>query len=224
MIPVVCLACWIPFTRQSIGHGVQTTPLPFAQEIAAFKEADKRNPPAVGQILFVGSSSFTKWVDVASYFPGRRILNRAFGGSSLPDVIRYANDVIFPYQPKQIVIYCGENDFAGAPNLPAYVVLNRFKTLYQRIREKLPSVPIAYISMKPSPSRWHMRSKFVAANRWIAEFLSKEPSSAYIDVWNAMLDDRGRPKSNIFLSDQLHMNNLGYQIWQPIIEPFLVHN
>src|ERR1700688_1161761 len=86
---------------------------PFAGEIQEFKNQDKSNPPPANGILFVGSSSFKKWTDVSSYFPGYTIINRGFGGSSLPDVIRYADDIIIPYHPKQVVVYCGDNDFAS---------------------------------------------------------------------------------------------------------------
>ncbi len=83
---------------------------PFFSDIHHFKKLDSTQLPPKNAILFVGSSSFTKWANVQDYFPLYPIINRGFGGSSLPDVIQYANDIIFPYQPKQIVIYCGEND------------------------------------------------------------------------------------------------------------------
>lgn len=217
MILASVLLGYLPHSR-----GIQLKELPFAREIAAFKEADRKNPPAKGQILFVGSSSFTRWTDVSNYFPGRKILNRAFGGSSLPDVIRYADDVIFPYNPKQIVIYCGENDLAGDPKLAAFVVYDRFVTLFNLIRSHLPNVPIAYVSMKPSPSRWTLRAKFIAANHWISDFCATQKSAKFINIWDAMLDENGRPKSDIFVSDNLHMKPAGYQIWKPIIEPFLL--
>src|ERR1700750_3232021 len=126
---------------------------PFYSDIQAFKKQDSIKTPPQHVILFVGSSSFTKWTDVQSYFPGYAIINRGFGGSSLPDVIRYANDIIFPYHPKEIVIYCGENDFAGDDTLGAQTVVNRFKTLYGMIRVKMKTVPVVFISIKPSPSR-----------------------------------------------------------------------
>src|SRR6478752_2648360 len=77
---------------------------PFAQEIQAFKKGDSLHFPASKQILLIGSSSFTKWKDVQEYFPSYPILNRGFGGSQLPDQVRYVNDIVFPYQPKQIII------------------------------------------------------------------------------------------------------------------------
>src|SRR5689334_20477657 len=87
---------------------------PFWNDIQNFKKQDAQKAPPKNAILFVGSSSFTNWTDVSDYFPGYTIINRGFGGSSLPDVIRYADDIIFPYHPKQIVIYCGENDLVAA--------------------------------------------------------------------------------------------------------------
>jgi hypothetical protein len=195
--------------------------LPFAKEVAAFKAIDQKTSPAKGQILFIGSSTFTIWQDAQAFFPSHKILNRAFGGSRLLDQMNFVNDVVFPYEPKQIVIYCGENDLGGEPNLPAYKVLERFEKLYGLLRARLPKTPIAYVSMKPSPSRFHLASKFIAANRWIREFCEKQPSTEFIDTWSAMLDASGRPRQELFTKDDLHMNAYGYRLWAPIIEPHL---
>lgn len=195
---------------------------PFAADIARFKAADQQKPPAAGQTLFIGSSSFTRWTDVGDYFPGRRILNRAFGGSTLDDQIRYVDDVVFPYRPAQIVIYCGENDFANDPRLRARDVFGRFRTFLRLIRSRLPEVPIVYVSMKPSPSRWNMRDRFKAANRLIEDYCRHQRKVVFVSVWDAMLNDQGVPRPEIFVSDRLHMNAQGYRIWQPLIEAALV--
>jgi hypothetical protein len=126
---------------------------PFADEIQGFKNQDKSNPPPANAILFVGSSSFRKWTDVSNYFPGYTIINRGFGGSTFPDVIRYTNDIIIPYHPKQVVIYCGDNDLASSDAITADSVFERFRTLFEAIRVGLPGENIVYVSIKPSPSR-----------------------------------------------------------------------
>ncbi len=195
---------------------------PFAKEIAAFKKQDSLSFPGTGKILFVGSSSFTLWKDVQQYFPEYPIINRGFGGSSLTDLIRYAPDVIFPYDPRQIVIYCGENDFAGDTSLYPSQVAQRFFDLFNLIRARYKKVPIAYISMKPSPSRQHLMARFNVANVMIKNFLKKKKRTAYIDVYKAMLKENGLPKDEIFLADKLHMNAEGYKIWKKIIEPHLL--
>ncbi len=195
---------------------------PFYNEIRAFKIKDSLKPPPRNAILFVGSSSFRKWTNVQSYFPGYKIVNRGFGGSTLPDVIRYADDIIFPYNPKQIVIYCGENDFAADSTLPADSVFERFKTLFEMIREKMPTVPVDFISIKPSPSRRQYWDKMIEANRLIKNYISQQPHASFINVYDLMLNADNQPKPEIFLSDSLHMNPKGYKIWQKAIKPYLV--
>jgi lysophospholipase L1-like esterase len=146
VISFVCCAIFCLFFVQ------KTTAQPFIQDIAAFKKMDSVLFPPRNAILFVGSSSFTMWKDVQKYFPQFTIVNRGFGGSSLSDVSRYAEDIIFPYQPKQIVIYCGENDIAGDSSVTGKMVYQRFVQLFNQIRDKMPDVPVAFISLKPSPS------------------------------------------------------------------------
>ena len=195
---------------------------PFAQEIQAFKKEDSLHFPASKQILLIGSSSFTKWKDVQEYFPSYPILNRGFGGSQLPDQVRYVNDIVFPYQPKQIIIYCGENDMASHDSVTAQVVLRRFKELFTLIRTKMPNVPIAFISMKPSPSRQLIQKKIVEGNALIKAFLKKQKRTAFIDVYKDMIDDEGKPMGDLFVEDNLHMNAKGYAIWKKSMEPHLM--
>ncbi|MBO9657594.1 MAG: G-D-S-L family lipolytic protein [Chitinophagaceae bacterium] len=195
---------------------------PFAQEIREFKKQDSLHFPASKQILLIGSSSFTKWKDVQEYFPSYPILNRGFGGSQLPDQVRYVNDIVFPYHPKQIIIYCGENDMASHDSVTAQVVLRRFQELFMLIRAKMPNVPIAFISMKPSPSRQLIQKKIVEGNALIKAFLKKQKRTAFIDVYKDMIDDEGKPVGDLFVDDNLHMNAKGYAIWKKLMEPHLM--
>lgn len=197
---------------------------PFAEDITSFQKKDSIHPPPAHAILFVGSSSFTKWTDVQNYFPGHTIINRGFGGSTLVDVIRYEEQVIFKYEPRQIVIYCGENDVASADSITGTIVLQRFSQLFNNIRRRLPDVPIIYISMKPSPSRWLMKDRLKEGNRLIEKFLKKQKKAHFISVWKGMLGPEGEPKAEIFIEDKLHMNAKGYAIWQKLIEPYLLKN
>lgn len=194
---------------------------PFINDINRFKEIDKENPPPQNAILFIGSSSFTMWYDVQEQFPEYTITNRGFGGSTLGDQIRYFEDVVLPHNPKQIVIYCGENDFASSDTIAVSLVVQRFVKLYDLITISFPNVKISYVSMKPSPSRWHLAKKLMAGNKGIQEFLESKPNSSYINIWHAMLNDSGLPNQSIFLDDMLHINANGYKIWQRAIQPYL---
>ena len=195
---------------------------PFFDEIQQFKKEDSIHFPPKNAILFTGSSSFQKWHDVQDYFPAEIIINRGFGGSQLTDVIRYASKVIIPYHPKQVVIYCGENDLAASDTVSAGTVFARFVTLFNIIRKAMPAVPVMFVSIKPSPSREKLMAKMTKANKLIRNFLQTKTHTVFVDVYHKMLAADGRPMKDIFLQDSLHMNAKGYHIWQKAIEPYLL--
>lgn len=194
---------------------------PFWKEVQEFKKEDNLQTPPNNPILFIGSSSFTMWKEVNADFPGYTILNRAFGGSSLTDLIYYKEDIITKYKPKQIVMYCGENDFASSDTVTVEMVMTRFKTLFAYIQSQFKDIPFVYVSMKPSPSRVKLLPKYEQANRLIQTYLKKFKYTIFVDIYHPMLMTDGKPRTDIFLEDNLHMNKAGYVIWQKLIAPHL---
>ena len=198
-------------------------PNPFQPEIDAFAKADKINMPDKGKILFAGSSSFRLWKDVNDYFPGKPILNRGFGGATLLDLIQYSKETIIQYKPKQIFIYCGENDIADNDTVKPKDVLNRFQKLYSILRTQLPATtPIVFLSLKPSIARWSMHERMAASNELIKSFIHTQKNIQFLDVYSKMLDTDGTPFKDIFIEDNLHMNANGYKIWQKLLTPLLL--
>lgn len=216
------IKCKIALFLQCVTLAGMAQQAPFADDIRLFRERDAVTPPPKHAILFVGSSSFTKWTDVQDYFPGYPIINRGFGGSSLPDLIRYAGDIIFPYQPKQIVIYCGENDLAASDTVSAATVVSRFRTLFGMIRRRLGETPVVFVSLKPSPSRARLFPKMKEANAAIKTFLATQKKAVFADVYSRMLDANGQPRESLFVGDMLHMNASGYAIWKQVLLPLLL--
>lgn len=194
---------------------------PFREEVDALIKLDLTEKPKQGEILFIGSSSFVMWKNLKESFPDKYVINRAFGGSTLLNQISYAKDLIFHHKPKQIVIYCGENDLAQDTTIKGKIVTERFMNLYKLIRDSLPDVHITYISMKPSPSRIHLLQKFRRGNNLIRKFLSTQQNTSFVDVFTLMLDDEGKPRKELFLEDMLHMNERGYEIWVQALKPVL---
>lgn len=192
---------------------------PFWNDIQKFKQQDSLHMPAKNGILFVGSSSFTYWNDLETIFKDYNAINRGFGGSTLEQANMYINDLVFPYHPRQIVIYSGENDIASG--VSAAETFTRFKTFYHNIRTKLPKVSLIYLSMKQSPSRAKFAGEIAQANALIKSFLEKQKNSRFIDVNKPMLDASGSPRPELFKEDQLHMKQAGYDIWIKALKPYL---
>jgi lysophospholipase L1-like esterase len=121
-----------------------------------------------------------------------------------------------------VVIYEGDNDLASSDKITADSVLNRFKQLFSSIRKNLPNTSIAFVSIKPSPSREKLMPEMQEANSLIKHFLSHQKNATFIDVYDAMLNKDGTPNKQLFIEDELHMNAKGYHIWQKIIQPYLL--
>ena len=195
---------------------------PFFDEVQAYRKQDSISVPPRNAILFIGSSSFRLWKNMQDDFPGYTIINRGLGGSSLPDIIHYADEMIFAYKPKQIIIYCGDNDLAASDTVTAETVVKRFGDLFELIRNRKPGIPVVYVSIKPSPSRERLLPAMMPANKTIKEFLKTKPHTAFADVFSEMMSSDGKIRTDIFLEDKLHMNAKGYAIWIKTITPYLL--
>ena len=212
----------IAFLVLALSSHLESRSQPFINDIRKFRSMDSLQAPPDRPILFIGSSSFTNWKDLPDWFPKHTVLNRAFGGSSLTHLIQYADDVVFRYNPRQIVVYCGENDLATDAKVNGDSVYQRFRRLYRMIRAKDRKVPVVYVSMKPSPSRVALLDKMVRGNALIEKFMRKKRKDGYVNVYDRMFGPDGQVMADIFLADRLHMNSKGYEIWQPLIEAKLV--
>lgn len=193
----------------------------FWQEIQTFRKQDSIYPPVQNTILFLGSSSFTKWTDISNYFPGKVIINRGFGGSRLVDLNYYSDILLRSYLPKQVVVYCGENDLAADDQPSPVIVLQRFKEFYKNVRAIYPYINISYVSIKYSPSRKHLWKKIASTNSLIKKYLDKKKNAAFVDITRSMALPNKIVDNRLFLEDSLHMNSHGYQLWAKAITPYL---
>lgn len=192
----------------------------FDKEINKFIESDKVEKPESGQILFVGSSSIRMWDSLAVDMAPLKVINRGFGGSTLPEVVHFADQIIFPYEPSTIVLYCGENDIAeGASPLK---VFRTFKSLFRMIRKKMPETKIYFIPMKPSIARWNLWPDYQKGNQLISKFIASQENLEYLDLTTTMLTENGQIDSTIFIEDGLHMNRKGYEGWRDATRKVLI--
>ncbi len=151
---------------------------------------------------------------------GLAVLNRGFGGSTLPEMVHYADQIVFPYEPETIVLYCGENDIAAGRT--PQEAFESFKELTAQITAKLPNTKLLYLCMKPSIARWDMWQKMAESNRLFADYIAGQANMKYVDISAPMLDEKGMPRKEIFVEDMLHMNAKGYEDWTKIVKPLLI--
>jgi len=200
-------------------HADSQPPSHWQPDIAAFVAADQQHAPAQHGVLFIGSSSIQFWKSLAQDFPGVPVINRGFGGSALPDSTYYAQQIVWPYKPKLIVMYAGDNDINDGAKPEQ--VLASFQQFVARARQGVPGVPIVYISIKPSIARLALWPSMKAANDKIRDWAATQDNVRFVDVAPVMLDAQGKPRPELFRPDGLHMQPSGYALWIAALKPVL---
>lgn len=194
-------------------------PEKWQKEIDAFVAQDAAQAPKSGGAVFVGSSSIRMWKTLAEDFPETHVVNRGFGGSQLEDSIHFFDQLVRPHAPRIVVLYAGENDLASGKT-PENVLAD-FQAFSAKIHDAFPEARVAYIAIKPSPSRWKLREEMIRTNSLIAADCAKDSRRVFVDIFTPMLDANGQPRPELFIKDMLHLNDAGYDVWTRAIAPVL---
>lgn len=193
-------------------------PTRWEEAIERYREWDSKNAPPQDPVLFVGSSSIVGW-KTAEAFPDLPVMNRGFGGSYTADLLYYVDTLVIPYRPRVIVLYEGDNDIAGG--IPPQRVHQDFIQLIDRIHAALPQTHIIYVPAKICRARWDKRGAVTELNRLNKALIDSKDYLTYIDTVSVLLDEDGKPISDCFLDDQLHLNEKGYARWNTVLAPVL---
>lgn len=193
----------------------------WTSDMNAFASSDALNGIPQGVVLFAGSSTFRMWSTLATDFPDSPVLNRAFGGSYMTDLIYFFDQVVKPYTPIQVVLYEGDNDLYGTSTTAAEF-LDDVITMTRMINIYYPNAKILLVSIKPSPSRTSAFTVYQEANALMKSYAEGIDYITYVDTWTPMLNNDGTPNSSLFGSDMLHMNSDGYALWTSILKPYLL--
>lgn len=210
---------WLLLAASSAAGAREAGPSQWRDAMDAFATQDQAHPPPPHAVLFIGSSSFNYWHTLAQDFPGVPVINRGFGGSVIADSTYYADRIVWPYHPRLIVMYAGDNDIAEGAT-PGRV-LAAFQAFVATARERLPGVPVVYVSIKPSVARWALWPQMREANEKIRAWAATQHEVRYVDIGPAMLDAQGKPRPELFIADGLHMTPAGYALWITALKPVL---
>jgi lysophospholipase L1-like esterase len=193
-------------------------PARFADAIDRFSASDQQNTAPTGAVLFVGSSTIRGW-DTAARFPGTTVLNRGFGGSHISDVNHYIGETVLRYRPRVVVFYAGDNDIgAGKSNDQVW---EDYQAFVAAVQDASPSTQIAFLTIKPSLSRWALWPQMDGFNERVREQAASHPGLHYIDTATPMLGEDGEPMPHFFVADGLHMTSAGYDLWTQVTKESL---
>ena len=189
------------------------------QEIAAFEQQDRTNPPPAGALLFLGSSTIRFWKTLAQDFPEHHVIRRGFGGCEIVDCAHFADRIVFPYRPKMIFFRCGGNDLWGGKS-PEQVFAD-YREFVTAVHAKLPETEIVFLSLNPSIARWKQSDKEKALNTMVEAFTRRTPRLQYVETFEMVLGADGKPRPELYVADHLHFNDAGYRLLVERLRPFL---
>lgn len=194
----------------------------YEETIQGFEEEDRSSPPPEGAILLTGSSSIARWNNQApAALAPLTVISRGFGGSVMNDVLHYLDRVALTYKPRAILIYEGDND-TGRDFLPIPMVIEQLEQIISKVHQELPTTRIYVMGVKPSIARWNYWSSAQQLSAAYQQIADNNPLVFYVDAAKPFLDVDGQVMTDIFIEDDLHLNDLGNAIWGSTIKAALM--
>jgi len=177
-------------------------------------------PPARdGGILFVGSSIFHRWTNLAAQMAPLPVTNRAIDGLQTTDMLRMLDSIVLPSRPQVIAYYCGSNDIDAGE--PAAVIVDRIRQFVDRVAAALPETRVVFVSINRAPEkrgRWDVVDE---VNRQIAGDAARAKHLQYVDVNPVLFNADATPRIELYVSDQLHFRPAAYDAFAKILKPVL---
>ena len=186
-------------------------------EIQAFEKQDAEVDTPKDALLFIGSSSIRLWKNLTRDMAPYPVIQRGYGGAHFRDLIFFTERILADHDLQMVVCFVA-NDISGSPkDASPKEVLRLFKYFVKQVRDKHPNIPIMQIAITPTQSRWNKWPEINRVNELLKGYCAKSPNLYFIDTVPEFFDEKGRPITEWFVGDQLHLNQKGYAVWSKII-------
>ena len=198
------------------GAGVAVGTNKYTAEVAKFA---LQPVPAPGGVLLVGSSNFRKWTNAVTDLAPLPVTNRAFGGSQTSHQLMFFDQVVPPCRPGLVVWYCGSNDIKGKKD--AASILGRTEEWISRVKQMDSATAVLLVSVIRAPQKHRDGQVAVvdAVNRGYEEIARSKEGVFYVDVNPALQSPTGESRTELYISDGLHLNGEGYHQMTTLLKP-----
>ncbi|GAA0879027.1 SGNH/GDSL hydrolase family protein [Algoriphagus jejuensis] len=197
----------------------QAQDVPFEKEVRQISAHIDSVGWSQGATVFTGSSTIRMWKNLQTTFPDTPILNTGFGGSKASDLETHLFPLVIRFEPSRVFIYEGDNDLWS--DVPAAEILSSLDNIVRRLQLINPNMEIFLIAAKPSPARVEKKENYIIFNTMLAEYCRSKEQVNFVDSWAPLLDANGNPRPELYIKDQLHLNEDGYKIWNEIFLEYL---
>jgi hypothetical protein len=187
-------------------------------DIQHFEQLDRSEDYSPEAILFSGSSSIKLWSSLKQDMSPYPVIHRGYGGAKLSDLAVYADRIFAPHPCRAIVIFIANDITGGESDKTPREVAALFRYVLKTIRKTHPDTPVFWIAVTPTAARWGAWNEIQKANGMISDICGQTKNTRFIRTDTAFLDDYGKPRTELFVEDKLHLNQHGYAIWTRIVK------
>lgn len=199
---------------------------PFIDEIVEKYSADRK-----GEIIFYGASNFARWETMEEDMNEYKVQNHAFGGSIDAELVGYADQILFPYEPKVVFFQTGSNDYvqlSGTDEEKIEKCMEYKRQMFDAFHEQMPDAKFVIMSGLLLPGRAEYLDLTLTINEKLKELADETEYLYYVDA-NALTYDGTNLDSSLFVEDQIHLNHEGQLRWyneyiKPAIEQVIEEN
>ncbi len=177
-----------------------------------------------GAIVFYGASNFRLWKQMEEDLKEYRVQNHGFGGSTDRLLIRYADKLLYPYNPVIVVFQTGSNDYVcmkGSDMDIAIECVEKKKAMFELFHEKLPEAKFIVMSGILMPGRDEYTPIVRLVNEALKEYCENVDWLYYVDSEDMTFSD-GEYKEEYFIKDGIHLTHEARLKWRDLyIRPML---
>ena len=187
-------------------------------EIEKFEQLDIAKSYPSDAIMFAGSSSIRLWSTLGKDMLPYNVIQRGYGGAKLSDFAVYADRILYPHKCRAIVLFIA-NDMSGSNSDKSPLEVSQlFRKTLHIIRRQFRETPVIWVSVTPTPLRWHIWPEIKEAGEMISEICENQRNTYYLDTEKYFTNEKGLPRADLFLDDRLHLNAEGYKVWSGLIK------
>lgn len=179
-------------------------------------------------IIFYGASNFRLWAEMENDLSDYKVQNHGFGGSTDKLLKKYADILLYPYNPEIVFFQTGSNDYvslSGTDKEKVERCMEYKEKMFADFHEILPEAKFVIMSGLLLPGRSEYTDITMQINKRLKELCDQTEWLYFVDS-SQMTYDGKNYEEDLFQSDGIHLNHKGQLLWmqdyiQPIIEQLI---
>lgn len=181
------------------------------------KTLTDRYPPENHQngIIFYGASNFRLWTQMEQDLAGYPVQNHGFGGSTDTLLVKYADKLLYPYDPRVVFFQTGSNDYvalSGTDEEKVQTCMTAKREMFRTFHERLPEAKFVVMSGLLLPGRSQYTALTQKINRELKDLCDELDYMTFVDA-SDMTFDGTNYREELFIKDGIHLNHKGQLMW-----------